>query len=94
MTLARHCPSEHPRGASTLDRVRLIAEDARAELPPAHVAVLRRLPPGARTRQGFALWRMARDALVRQGLRRGLTLAQARSGAAQRLLAQDDDPAA
>jgi hypothetical protein len=94
MSLHAPATSTDPTAARTADRLRLIAADARAEMPPAFVAVLRALPPGARVGQAFALWRMARDALVRQGLRRGMTIDQARAAAAQRLLAQHDDPSA
>jgi hypothetical protein len=65
---------------------------ARAEMSPEYVAVLRSLPPGVRTAQAFSLWRSARDALFRQGIRRGLTEAEANVDAARRMLASGDDP--
>ena len=79
--------------AEDLDRARRIGRDARTELSPAYIAVLRGLPEGARVAQAFALWRVARDALVRQGVRRGLAPDEARAEAARRMLAlQDDSP--
>jgi hypothetical protein len=91
-TLNDHDPSS--AAPCDLDQVRRIGLDARAELPPAYLEVLRGLPQGARLAQGFALWRAARDALVRQGLRRGLTEDAARAEAARRMLALHDDPSA
>jgi len=83
-----------PPVASDLDPIRQIGLDARAELPAAYVEVLRGLPQGARVAQGFALWRAARDALIRQGLRRGMTEDAARADAARRMLALRNDPSA
>lgn len=80
--------------AAHADRVRRIALDVRSELAPDYVAVLRALPPGVRVGQAFALWRMARDALERQALRRGLSAEEAAAEGARRLLALHDDPAA
>jgi hypothetical protein len=92
MSVPAHPASVDRDAALNLDRLERIAAAARAELPVEYVAVLRSLPPGMRVRQAFALWRMARDALVRQGLRSGLTIDEATAAAARRLLAQHDDP--
>lgn len=76
----------------SIEMVRQIGLDARAELSAEYRQVLRSLPPGVRLQQAFALWRHARGALVRQGLRRGLTPDQARQDAARRMLVLHDDP--
>ncbi len=59
---------------------------ARQELTPEYVAVLRQLGEGVRLRQAFELWRMARQALYRQGLERGLSPEDAMRDAARRML--------
>ncbi len=82
------------RTATAAEALTHLARSVCAEMPPEHVAILRALPPGVRVQQGFALWRMARDALIRQGLRHGLDPAEARTAAALRLLDLHDDPPA
>jgi hypothetical protein len=67
---------------------------ATEDMTPAYVAVLRQIEPGVRVQQGFRLWRMARDALIRQELRRGRPLEDARRVAAERMLRIDHDSAA
>ena len=67
---------------------------ATEDMTPAYVAILRQLGPGVRVQQGFRLWRMARDALIRQELRRGRPLDDARRVAAERMLRIDHDSAA
>jgi hypothetical protein len=66
---------------------------ARQELTPEHVAVLRGLGEGVRLHQAFALWRMARDAMCRQAMERGLGFEEAMREAAQRMLSMSDDSA-
>ncbi len=67
---------------------------ATQDMSAAYVAVLRQLAPGVRVHQGFCLWRMARDALIRQELRRGRALDDARCVAAERMLQIDHDSTA
>jgi hypothetical protein len=59
---------------------------ATADMPPAYVEVLHQLEPGMRASQAFCLWRMARQALYRQEIRKGLAPDEAMSQAARRLL--------
>lgn len=80
-----------PNGLTLEDRVRMGVRAAKLEIDPRYVELLRRLPPGVRVRQAFGLWRMARDALYGQGLRRGLSSAEAQRDAARRLLANEND---
>jgi hypothetical protein len=81
-------------GLSSEDKLRMAYRAATEDMSPAYVAVLRQLPPGVRLQQAFGLWRMARDALVRQELNRGKSQDEAMIAAAQRLLRIDDDPTA
>jgi hypothetical protein len=67
---------------------------ASEDLTPAYVSALRALPPGARLRQAFALWRMAREGLVRKELAKGRSHEEALRVAAKRMLELADDPAA
>ena len=64
---------------------------ATEDMSPAYVAVLRQLQPGVRAHQAFCLWRMARDALRRQELGKGLAPDEAMRRAAERLLQIDHD---
>lgn len=67
---------------------------ATEDLSPAYVAVLRQLQPGMRMHQAFGLWRMARDALYRQELAKGLAPDEAMRAAARRMLQIDHDSTA
>jgi hypothetical protein len=80
-----------PNGLTLEDRIRLGVRAAKLEMDPRHLEILRRLSPGTRLRQAFALWRMARGALYSQGVRRGLTPEAAMREAARRLLADHND---
>jgi hypothetical protein len=66
---------------------------ARQEMTPEHVAVLRQLGEGVRLQQAFGLWRMAREALYRQAIGRGLSPEDSWQEAAQRMLELGNDPA-
>lgn len=65
-----------------------------ADMSPEYVAVLRQLQPGMRVEQAFGLWRMARNALYRQELAKGLAPEEAMRGAARRMLHMDHDSTA
>jgi len=80
-----------PDGLTLEDRVRLAVRAAKLEIEPGYVEILRRLRPGVRIRQAFALWRMARHALYRQGVRQGLSPEKALGEAARRLLETKND---
>ncbi len=67
---------------------------ATEDMSPAYLAVLRQLRPGVGVQQAFCLWRMARDALYRQELGKGLAPDDAMRRAAQRLLQIDHDSTA
>lgn len=67
---------------------------ATEDMSPDYVAVLRQLAPGVRLHQAFCLWRMARDALYRQELRKGLPPDEAMRAAARRMLQIDHDSTA
>lgn len=59
---------------------------ASENLTPEYVATLRDLPSGVRLRQAFALWRMAREAMLRQELAKGRSPEEAQRIAARRML--------
>jgi len=75
-----------PNGLTLEDRVRMGVRAAKLEMEPQWVEILRQLPPGVKLYQAFALWRMARDMLYSQGIRRGLSPEEAMRDAARRLL--------
>jgi hypothetical protein len=64
---------------------------ATEDMTPTYVAVLRNLAPGMRAEQAFGLWRMARDALYRQEIAKGLAHEAAMRSAARRMLRMADD---
>ncbi len=63
-------------------------------MTPEYIAVLRQLRPGMRVEQSFGLWRMARDALYRQEIAKGLAPDEAMRAAARRMLEIDHDSTA
>ena len=67
---------------------------ATEDMSPAYIGVLRQLQPGVRVHQAFCLWRMARDALYRQELHKGLAPDEAMRTAARRMLQIDHDSTA
>ncbi len=73
-------------GLSSEERIRRAVRAAKMEMEPAYVEILRNSRPGVRIQQSFSLWRMARDALYRQGIERGMSPEDAMRSAAQRLL--------
>jgi hypothetical protein len=76
---------------SSEQRIHAAMQAASEDLTPEYVAVLRDLPPGVRLRQAFALWRMAKEALVRQELANGRSRDDALKFAARRMLELADD---
>lgn len=82
------------RALSSEEKIDAAVRAARQEMTPEHVAVLRGLGEGVRLHQAFALWRMAREALCRQAMERGLGYEEAMQEAARRMLSMGDDPAA
>lgn len=79
---------------SSEEKLRVAHGAAVEGMSPDYVRVLRRLAPGVRIGQAFGLWRMARDALVRKELRKGLPPEQAWRVAAERMLQMEPDEAA
>jgi hypothetical protein len=80
-----------PQGLTLEDRVRMGVRAAKFEMDPAYVEILKKLAPGVRVRQAFALWDMAWGALYRQGIKRGLSPEEAKQEAARRMLATKND---
>jgi hypothetical protein len=76
-----------PEGLTLEDRARMAVRAAKLEMEPKYVEILRKIPPGVKVREAFKMWRMARNALYSQGIRRGLSPEEAMREAAQRLLA-------
>jgi hypothetical protein len=79
---------------SSEEKIDAAYQVARQELSPEHIAVLRGLGEGVRLHQAFGLWRMAREALCRQAMERGLGYEEAMREAAQRMLSMSHDSAA
>ncbi len=71
---------------SSAEKPAAVSRAASQDLTPAYVDILRQLPEGMRLHQAFSLWRMAKDALYRQELARGLSPEAAMQAAAQRML--------
>lgn len=68
------------------EKIDAASKAVRQELTPEYISVLRQLREGVRAHQAFELWRMARAALYRQGLERGLSPEDAMRDAARRML--------
>ena len=73
-------PQVHPALLSSEAKIDDAIRVARQELTPEHVAVLRGLGEGVRLHQAFGPWRMAREALSRQAMERGLSYEDAVNG--------------
>ena len=80
-----------PNGLTLEDRVRMGVRAAKLEMVPAHTEILRKIPPGVKVTQAFAMWNWARDMLCAQGIRRGLSPEEAMRDAARRLLETKND---
>ncbi len=80
-----------PQGLTLEGRARMAVRAARFERDPKYVEILRKLRPGVRVDQAFELWRMAREALYMQGIRKGLSPEEAMRQAARRLLEAKND---
>lgn len=76
-----------PQGLTLEERARMAVRAAKMEMEPEYVEILRKVPPAVKVRQAFEMWRMARNALYGQGIRRGLSPDEAMCEAARRLLA-------
>ncbi len=87
--LARLEGTFFPDGLTLEDRVRLAVREAKAELDPRYVKILRKLPPGRRLSLAFELWDLARETFYKLGLRLGLSPKEAMRYAARRLLEND-----
>ena len=76
----------HWETLSSQEKIDAAYQVVRQELTPEYLEVLRNLDEGVRLNQAFALWRMARSALCRQAMERGLDYEDAMREAAQGML--------
>jgi hypothetical protein len=75
---------------SSEERIRRAVRAAKLEHSPAYTEILRKVPPAVKLAMAYSLWRMARDALYFQEIRRGHSPEEAMKIAAQRLLSLHD----
>ena len=71
---------------SSEEKIRRAVRAAKLEMTPVYIEFLKKIPPETKLANAYSLFRMARDALYYQEIRRGLPPEEAMRVAAQRLL--------
>ena len=71
---------------SSEEKIRRAVRAAKLEMAPAHIEFLKKVPPEIKLANAFSLFRMARDALYYQEIRRGTSPEEAMRVAARRML--------